>query len=60
VGVIHEHLGTHVFPDRHAEGLKEGQHLYNVRFDAQDLWGEEANKASFVYVALWEEYLEGA
>jgi nitrile hydratase len=58
VGVIHEYLGAHIFPDRHAEGVKQGQHLYNVRFDALELWGNHANQASSVYVALWEPYLE--
>jgi nitrile hydratase len=27
VGVIHEHHGAHVFPDRSAEGSKEGRHI---------------------------------
>ena len=60
VGVIHEYYGAHVFPDRNAEGVKEGQHLYNVRFEASDLWGEPAAGRSAVYVDLWEDYLEPA
>jgi nitrile hydratase beta subunit len=58
VGVIHEHYGAHVFPDRHALGRREGQHLYSVRFAATELWGESAAGRSAVYVDLWEEYLE--
>ena len=42
VGVIHEHHGAHVFPDLNAEGVEEGRHLYNVRFEASELWGETA------------------
>ena len=58
-GVIHEHYGAHVFPDRSAEGRREGRHLYSVRFEATELWGEPA-PASAVYVDLWEDYLEPA
>ena len=60
LGVIHAHEGAHVFPDRNAEGTKEGQHLYRVRFESAELWGEHANTRSAVYVDLWEEYLEPA
>jgi len=60
VGVIYAHLGAHVFADRHAEGVREGQHLYTVRFEASALWGETATGKSAVYVDLWEPYLEHA
>ena len=60
VGVIQAHYGAHVFPDRNAEGSKEGRHLYNVRFEASELWGEHAAGRSAVYVDLWEDYLEPA
>jgi nitrile hydratase len=59
VGVIHEHHGAHVFPDRSSEGSKEGRHLYSVRFEASELWGDTAT-GSAIYVDLWEEYLEPA
>jgi len=60
IGVIHEYHGAHVFPDRNAQGSREGRHLYSVRFEASSLWGENANKGSAVYVDLWEDYLERA
>ena len=60
VGVIHEHHGAHVFPDRNAAGTREGRHLYSVRFEAVELWGESATGKSAVYVDLWEDYLEPA
>ena len=60
VGVIHEYHGAHVFPDRSAEGSKEGQHLYSVRFTAEALWGQSASGRNAVYVDLWEDYLEPA
>jgi len=58
IGVIHAYHGAHVFPDRNAEGSKEGQHLYSVRFEASALWGENASAGGAVYVDLWEDYLE--
>jgi nitrile hydratase beta subunit len=65
-GVIHEHHGAHAFPDHTAVGTESGpclpprtgQHLYCVRFTAWELWGENANRNSVVYVDLWEDYLE--
>ncbi len=60
VGVIHEHHGAHVFPDRSAEGSKEGRHLYSVRFTAEALWGKSTAGRNAVYVDLWEDYLEPA
>jgi len=60
LGVIHEYHGAHVFPDRNAEGSKEGRHLYSVRFTAEALWGKSASERNAVYVDLWEDYLEPA
>jgi nitrile hydratase beta subunit len=60
VGVVHEHHGTHIFPDLSAEGVRVGRHVYNVCFTALELWGEHANAHSAVYVDLWEDYLEPA
>jgi nitrile hydratase subunit beta len=37
---------------------KKFQHVYSVRFAAQDLWGNEANRHDAVSVDLWEDYLE--
>jgi len=59
-GTIHEHHGTHVFPDLNAQGVRAGRHLYTVRFDAKELWGREADPQSAVYVDMWEDYLEPA
>jgi nitrile hydratase len=57
-GVIHEHYGAHLFPDLSAQGEREGHHLYSVRFEAAELWGEPAPPKGAVYVDLWEDYLE--
>ena len=59
-GIVREHYGSQVYPDLSAQGVDEGRHLYNVRFDGRDLWGESANANSVVYVDLWETYLEPA
>jgi nitrile hydratase len=57
LGTIARRHGAHVFPDANAHGLGERpQHLYQVRFEAQELWGESNNSA--VYIDLWESYLE--
>ncbi|HEY7329785.1 MAG TPA: nitrile hydratase subunit beta [Gemmataceae bacterium] len=60
VGVIQQHHGAHVLPDLSAEGVRVGRHLYSVRFEASELWGENANGNSAVYLDLWEDYLEPA
>lgn len=59
-GTIHKGHGVHIFADKNAHGTKEGQHLYSVRFDASDLWGEAATSNSAVYVDLWDDHLEPA
>ena len=60
VGLIHEYHGAHVFPDLSAQGVRDGRHLYSVRFEATELWGESADRSIAVYVDLWEDYLEPA
>ena len=57
-GVIHEHYGAHIFPDRNAHGERIGEHLYSVRFEAVELWGPGSESGHAVYVDLWESYLE--
>ena len=60
VGVVVSHHGAHIFPDRHAaDGKKQPAHLYGVRFEAKELWGEGAGRLA-VYVDLFEAYLEAA
>ncbi len=60
-GLVTTMHGAHVFPDTNAHGLGEQpQALYQVRFEARELWGENAERAGAVYVDLWESYLEPA
>ena len=58
-GIVDRVHGIFVFPDTHAHFLGERpQHVYSVRFEAQELWGDGAAAADAVYVDLWEDYLD--
>jgi nitrile hydratase beta subunit len=60
-GVIHMVHGPEIFADTNAHGLGEHPHtVYNVRFDARELWGESAEPNQVVSIDLWESYLEPA
>ena len=60
-GVISHDHGGHVFPDANAHGQGEApQRLYQVRFEAAELWGADARGRGAVYLDLWESYLESA
>lgn len=57
-GAVHRHHGCYVFPDTNAHGLGEQpHHLYSVRFDARELWGDSAEPGVSVFIDLWEPYL---
>ena len=59
VGIVRRDHGVHVFPDTNARFQGEHpQHLYSVRFEAQELWGDEASPREAVYLDLWESYLD--
>lgn len=62
VALIH---GAHVFADRHASKPlapfdEDPQWLYTVVFDAQELWGAQADALATISVDAWEPYLEPA
>jgi nitrile hydratase len=56
-GTITRIHGFHVFADASARGRDEAQWLYNVRFEADELWGPDTS-ASAVHIDCWEPYLE--
>ncbi len=59
VGMVERLHGAHVFPDSAAVGKGEDpQWLYTVRFDAQDLWGADADPKVKVSIEAFEPYLE--
>lgn len=60
VGVVAGDHGVHVFADASARGIREGQHLYSVCFEARELWGADAAAGDAVYVDLWDDHLEPA
>ena len=58
VGTIVRLQGGWVFPDTNAHGRGEHpQHLYCVRFEGSELWGEEAEPGQSVCLDLFESYL---
>jgi nitrile hydratase len=60
IGVVHKVHGAHVFPDTNAHGQGESpQWLYNVAFDAAELWGPQAQRST-ISVDAFEPYLEPA
>jgi nitrile hydratase len=60
-GTVALHHGGHVLPDASAHGRGEApEHLYTVRFEGRDLWGEETEPGLHVSVDAWESYLERA
>jgi nitrile hydratase beta subunit len=59
VGVVVRIHGIFVFPDTNAHFLGEQpQYLYSVRFAARELWGEQASPRDFVYIDMWDNYIE--
>ena len=61
LGTIERDRGIFVFPDTNAHFQGENpQHVYSVRFDARELWGDQASPHDSVYLDLWDDYLEPA
>lgn len=57
-GIINKIHGTHLFPDTIAHDQGEcPQPLYNVKFEARELWGENVERKDCLYIDLWEDYL---
>jgi nitrile hydratase subunit beta len=60
-GVVEAARAAYVYPDTNAHGRGEDpQHLYNVRFDAAELWGADAEPGMSLRIDLFEPYLEPA
>ncbi len=61
VGVVERNHGVFVFPDTAAHGGGEKpQNVYSVRFEARELWGEEAPEKDSLYIDLWDDYIDPA
>ena len=50
--------GSFVYPDKHAEGLKSPEYLYNVEFQSRKLWTSGVAWRDTVRLDLFEPYLE--
>ena len=63
-GTVVEDHGVYALQDTDPDGRRprdrRPQHVYSVRFEARELWGERAAAGDTVYVDLWEDYLEPA
>ncbi len=58
-GIIQRNHGGFVFADTRAHGLGDHpQYVYNVRFEARELWGPEASPRDSLYIDMWESYIE--
>lgn len=61
VGEVVLHHGAHVFPDVSATMEGEApEHLYTVRFESREIWGDSAEPGHSVSADLWESYLAPA
>ncbi|MGM0586233.1 MAG: nitrile hydratase subunit beta [Pseudomonadota bacterium] len=61
VGTVEIRHGVHVFADTNGMGRGENPtHLYCVRFDARELFGDEAEPDASVTCDLWHPHLEAA
>lgn len=59
LGEIAADHGVFQFADSLAHGdEKQPQHLYSVKFTAQELWGQIAKPQDTLYIDLWDDYLE--
>lgn len=61
LGTIERDHGVFVFPDTHAAGQgQKPQHVYLVRFTAQERWGPQAPANDPLLIDLWDDYLDRA
>jgi len=61
IGTVERDLGVFHFPDTRVSGHGDKpQHTYFVRFEARELWGDEASARDTLIIALWEDYLDPA
>lgn len=60
-GIVDLHHGFFVYPDTVAHGRGDNpEHLYSVKFSADELFGDRGEPNTFVYVDMWESYLTPA
>ncbi|MGQ0619002.1 MAG: SH3-like domain-containing protein [Panacagrimonas sp.] len=58
-GVVSRDHGVFCFNDTAAHGLgHKAQHVYSVRFEARELWGESASPRDSIFIDLFDDYLD--
>lgn len=59
VGKVMKDHGVYVFPDTMGQRLStKPQHVYSIRFTAQELWGPAAPSRDALYIDLFDDHLE--
>jgi len=60
-GTVARDHGVFAFPDTSVSGVhSDPQHVYSVRFEGEELWGQDANARSCLYIDMFDRYLEPA
>ncbi len=60
-GVVQRDRGVFALPDTESYGLDpRPQHVYLIRFEARELWGDQASENDSLFIDMWEDYLEPA
>ena len=58
-GVIEQYHGIYLLPDTNAHGGPDKpQHIYNVKFSSAELWGDENPANDFIYIDLFDDYMD--
>lgn len=59
IGTVMKDHGVYVFPDTVGQRLDtKPQHVYSVRFAAQELWGSAAPAQDGLFLDLFDDHLE--
>lgn len=61
IGEVISDNGVYALQDTDEFGVRldnTPQHVYTVRFDSQELWGDRGHEKDLIHVDLWEGYLE--
>jgi nitrile hydratase subunit beta len=56
IEVVYDGAYNYYFPTR--DGVGDPMPIYNVKFDSQDIWGNLTEPKTWIYVQIFEAYLE--
>jgi nitrile hydratase len=56
-GIVVRYHGAFNLADASAAGEERPEHLYSVRFEAEEIWGPDADGPGAIYLDAWESYL---